>query len=501
MPHDTGLLGTIAVAFSFALIGGFVAARLRLPPIVGYLLAGIAVGPFTPGFVADRDVAGQLAEHDLLDSIHGRIAVGWLIVEDIFTVLVLVLLPPLAELRGRELGGEGALDVVLLMAETFARVGLLAALMIVAGGRILPWLLAQVARTGSRELFTLSVLGVALGVAFGASQAFGVSLALGAFLAGAVVSESDLGRHAAAEALPLRDAFAVLFFVSVGMLFDPAILLAAPLALVAVLLLVVLGKGLAAMAIVTAFGYPIRTALVVAVGLAQVGEFSFILAALALDLGLLPQVGSSLILAAALISITLNPFLFRALPALEARLSRLPLLTKLTARRAGDLARLASGGEEEVLRAHAIICGYGQVGGVIAEALERRNFPYVVVELDRRLVEQLRAAGKPALYGDAANPELLAHAGLDRARILIVAIPDPMATRRIAEQARAARPDLEVVVRTHSEDEWRYLRGGLASAAVLGERELAIEMVSVALRRFGVSPMEIVAITRGLRRR
>lgn len=572
MLHDDALLLTLAFALGFAVVGGFVAAKLRLPPIVGYLLAGVALGPFTPGFVADPGIAGQLAEigvvllmfgvgvhfsvRDLLavrwiaipgalfqigvatglttlatglfgwslaaglvlglavsvastvvllraliergalESPHGRIAVGWLIVEDLFVVLVLVLLPVLAGSSGPASTAElaTALGVAVL------KMAALGALMLFVGARLIPWMLVQVARTGARELFTLAVLSLALGIAVGAAALFDVSLALGAFLAGAVVSDSDLSHQVAADALPLRDAFAVLFFVSVGMLFDPWFVLSATVAVIGILALIVVGKGLAAAVIVLAFGYPVRTALTVAVGLAQIGEFSFVLSALGRDLGLLPPSAHDLILSGALFSITLNPLLFRGIEPFERWLRKQGRMTRLLDGRAGALGRLAVA-EQEELRNHVVLCGHGRVGSVVGEALQRRAFRYVAIEQDRRIVEDLRRRGILALYGDAANEALLARARIDTARLLVVAIPDAPAARTLVEHARKRRPDIDIVVRTHSEEEWSHHRNGLANAAILAEREIAVEMASYALKRYGVSPMEIVHITQGLRRR
>ena len=397
MPHETPLIATIAVSLGFAFVGGFLAVRLHLPPLVGYLLAGIAVGPFTPGFVADATLAPQLAEigvillmfgvgmhfsvRDLLaaraialpgaiaqiavatglgvgithlwgwpsgagfvfglalsvastvvllraleaqgtlDSREGRIAVGWLLVEDLVMVLILVLLPELAgPLGGRIVGGEhvaasGALWTTLSL--TLGKIAVFVVLMLVVGTRLFPWLLRRVERTGSRELFTLAVIALALGVAFGSARLFGVSFALGAFFAGVVINESELGRRAAADSQPLQDAFAVLFFVAVGMLFDPAILIRQPLRVLAVLAIIVVGKSLAALGIVLALGNSLGTALTVAAALAQIGEFSFILAGLGVGLGLLPSAGSSLTLAGALLSIAMNPLVFRVVSRLQ----------------------------------------------------------------------------------------------------------------------------------------------------------------------------------------
>ena len=580
MTHEPVLISTIAIGLTAAFIGGLLARRLRLPAIVGYLIAGMAIGPFTPGLVADEAIATELAEigvillmfgvgiqfsfRDLLavrsiavpgaigqvavatllgvllgvglgwglgggivlglavsvastvvllralmernelDTPQGRIAVGWLIVEDIFTVVMLILLPTIAPLLGGHAaagppGEFGPLGEMLL---AVAKATVFALLMGIFGIRVVPWLLGVVAREGSRELFTLAVLALALGIAFASSAVFGVSFALGAFLAGAVVSESDMSHQAAADALPLRDAFAVLFFVSVGMLLDPAFLLAQPWAILAVLLLIVGVKWSTKFFIVAAFGYPLRTGLTVAAGLAQIGEFSFILASLGLTLGLLPMEGFQLLVAGALLSITINPLLFGAITPIEALLRRRPRLARLLERRAGALATLEGGAGKEPLRGHAILCGYGRVGRMIASALERRGFPYVVITQDRREVESLRDDGLAALYGDASNPELLEQAGIHEARTIIVAISDPHATRLVVERARAANERISLVVRTHSDAEVSHLQTVSGNVqAVHGGRELAVQMTRYTLRRFGVSATEAEAIAQGLRRR
>lgn len=388
MPHETPLISTLAIGLAFACIGGFIATRLRLPPLVGYLLAGIAVGPFTPGFVANSEIAGQLAEigvillmfgvgmhfslrdllamrkialpgavaqiaiatalgtalawiwgwglggglvfglalsvastvvllraleeRDILTSVNGRIAIGWLVVEDLIMILTLVALPALAGTLGGHSNQSSMHDLALALGLTFGKVAAFIALMLVVGTRVLPLVLDHVARTGSRELFTLAVIAAALGIAFGSAELFDVSFALGAFFAGLVVKESDHSQRAASELRPLQDAFVVLFFVSIGMLFDPAILVRKPLEILALLAIIVLGKSAAALLIVLAFRYPIGTALTVAAGLAQIGEFSFILAGLGMHLGLLPPEGLNLILAGALLSISLNPLIFWA---------------------------------------------------------------------------------------------------------------------------------------------------------------------------------------------
>jgi K+:H+ antiporter len=578
MDHEPVLISTIAIGLSAAFIGGLIARRLGLPAIVGYILAGVAIGPFTPGLIADTSVATELAEigvillmfgvgihfsiRDLLavrsiavpgaivqtvvagtlgvwlgialgwraadglvlglalsiastvvllrtlmdrnelDTDQGQISVGWLIVEDLLAVLVLVLLPTLApiltgQVDASEAGPAAFQDVAVALGKAAA----FSILMIVAGARLVPWLMLVVAREGSRELFTLAVLAIAVGLAFLASTVFGVSFALGAFLAGAVVSESDMSHQAAADALPLRDAFAVLFFVSVGMLLDPSYLLANPLPVLAVLAVIVIGKAVTKLAIMAAAGYPPTIALTVAAGLAQIGEFSFVVGTLGRQLGLLPDAGYQLIVAGSLLSIAINPVLFRLVRPIDARIRANRALMALLGRRAGDLARL-SVEAQDANRFHAIICGYGRVGRLIGPALDRRGFHYVVVTQQRDEVDRLRQGGSVAIYGDAADPEVLRMAGIDHARVVVVATSDPSEARLIAERARRLNDGVDLVVRTHSDSEAAFFHGlGGKVQAVHGERELAVQMARYALRRFGVSATESEAIAQGLRGR
>jgi CPA2 family monovalent cation:H+ antiporter-2 len=572
-PH--GLILTITIALGAAFLGGFVAARLRLPPLVGYLAAGIAVGPFTPGLSADPAVATELAEvgvillmfgvglhfsledlwsvrwvavpgailqiviatavtaliaplwswtyaqgivfglaiavsstvvlirtltdAGLLESAHGKIAIGWVVVEDLAIVIVLVLLPPLAPMLGGT-GGGGVDDLPLRLAVTLAKVALFGVLMLVVGTRVIPWLLDQVARTGHRELFTLAVLVVALGVAVLAAFAFEVSLALGAFLAGVAISESDLSHQAAAEALPLRDAFAVLFFVSVGMLFDPTFIVREPLLVAAVVALILLRKWLVSSGIVLVQGYPIRSALVVGAGLAQIGEFSFVLSGVDRQLGILPAQGHDLIIAAAIITITLNSLLFRSIEPLAERLRDLRMLRAFDDRRAGALANLERDRAEKMHR-HAVVTGHGRVGSLVTRALQRRNMEVLVVEQDRGIVEALRDAGTAAIYGDAGHALVLERTHIDRAILLVVALRDPQTSRRVVEYARRRNERIGIVARAHTRDAALYLRKAGANEVVLGEEELAIEMTGYALHRLGVSPQEIALIAKGLRAR
>jgi CPA2 family monovalent cation:H+ antiporter-2 len=341
---------------------------------------------------------------------------------------------------------------------------------------------------------------VALGIAFLSSAVFGVSLALGAFLAGAVVGETDLSHKAAADALPLRDAFAVLFFVSVGMLLDPAYVLANPLPILAVMALVVIGKSLAALGIVAALRYPFRTGLTVGAGLAQIGEFSFILATTGVALGILPTEAYQLIVAGAIGSITLNPVVFAAIDPVDAWVKARPRLRGWVERGAGGpLSRPARA--EQPMSGHAVICGWGRVGRTVARALETRGFGFVVVEEHRRSVETLRASGVRALYGDIADAELLKHAGIDRARVLVFAAYDPPAAEFAVEYAKRVNPRIEVVARVETPEEARRLMDAGATQTVEGERELAVQMARYTLRRFGVTAREVDAIAQGLRRR
>jgi len=534
MPHSVSLIHTIAAALGLALALGFLATRLRLPALVGYLLAGVAIGPFTPGFVADAAMASQLAEIGvmllmfgvglhfslgdllavrkiavpgavvqmivatalgtalatwwgwslggalvlglslsvastvvllraletlgILDSYTGRIAVGWLVVEDLAMVLVLVLLPPLAGWLGSSAGAE--LDAAQLgrtVGWTLLQVGGFVALMLLVGRRLFPWVLWQVARTGSRELFTLCVVAAAVGIAFGSAALFGVSFALGAFFAGMVMRESEFAHRAAHESLPLRDAFAVLFFVSVGMLFNPAVLWERPLQVLAVVAIIMVGKTLAAAALVLAFRYPLNTALTVSSSLAQIGEFSFILVALGASLGLLPPEGASLVLAGALISMALNPLLFHAIAPLQDWLRARSAWARRLEQRDDPLAELPMSTDSRYLARQVVLVGYGRVGRRVAGALAAHDIPFVVAEQNRELVESLRAEGIAAVFGDAVEPAVLIQAHIARAAMLVIATPDSLNVRQIIATAVTLNPAIETVVRSHSEDEARRL--------------------------------------------
>ncbi|MDP3669932.1 MAG: YbaL family putative K(+) efflux transporter [Telluria sp.] len=562
MPHDVSLISTIAAGFGLALIFGYGAARLKLPPLVGYLLAGIVIGPATPGFVADVALAGQLAEigvmllmlgvglHFSLDdllavrriaipgallqivvatamgmgvatwwgwglgaslvfglalsvastvvllralesrgvlaSVNGQIAVGWLIVEDLVMVLVLVLLPALAPL----LGGAGAdaaagQNLWATLGITLAKVGAFIALMLVVGRRVFPRLLWLVARTGSRELFTLCVIAGAVSVAYGSAKLFDVSFALGAFFAGMMMRESEFSHRAAEESLPLRDAFSVLFFVSVGMLFDPRVLIDEPLKVLVVVAIIVLGKTLAAIALVVAFRYPLNSALTVGASLAQIGEFSFILAGLGVGLKLVSLEGQNLILAGALISIALNSLLFSAIDPLQDWLRKRSALARRLEQPDDPLAELPTSVDQALLTGQVVLVGYGRVGQRIAQALKERAVPFVVAEQNREIVERLREEGVPAVCGDATDPVVLIQAHIARAALLVIATPDTFGVRKMAEVARALNPAIELVVRCHDLVDAALLEQEQVGKIFIGEHELALGMATHVLARLG----------------
>ncbi|CAG0962722.1 partial Putative cation/proton antiporter YbaL, partial [Rhodocyclaceae bacterium] len=425
-----------------------------------------------------------LETRGILDSANGRIAVGWLVVEDLVCVLVLVLMPPLAGLLGGNAAGPEE-SVWTTLAITLAKVAAFIVLMLVVGRRVFPRLLWLVSRTGSRELFTLCVVAVAVGIAYGSAKLFGVSFALGAFFAGTMMRESDFAHRAAAESLPLRDAFSVLFFVSVGMLFDPHVILDEPGKLAAVVAIILFGKTFAAIALVLAFRYPLNTALTVGASLAQIGEFSFILAGLGLALGLLPAAGQSLVLAGALISIALNPVMFAAIAPIKRWVLARSELARCLERRQDPTAELPTTVAERYLSGQVVLVGYGRVGRRIAAALDERGVPYVVAEQHREIVENLRARNVAAVSGDAADPAVLIQAHIARAAMLVVATPDTLNVRKIVDIARTLNPAIEVVLRTHSDDEAALLRKENLGTVFMGEHELARGISSHVLARMG----------------
>jgi CPA2 family monovalent cation:H+ antiporter-2 len=543
MPHHTPLIGTIVAGLVVAFIMGAIAHRLKLSPLVGYLVAGILVGPFTPGFVADAGLANELAEigvillmfgvglhfslkdllsvkniavpgalvqigvatilgmglahvmgwglmggivfglalsvastvvllralqgADLVDTRRGRIAIGWLIVEDLVMVLALVLLPALAGVLNNADGSGGAGALIAPLLGTLLKVAGFVAVMLIVGRRVIPWTLHWVVHTGSRELFRLAVLAIALGVAFGAALAFDVSFALGAFFAGMILGETPLSRRATEETLPLRDAFAVLFFVSVGMLFNPSIVLEHPLPLLATVLIIVIGKSIAAWGIVRAFGHDNVTALTIAGSLAQIGEFSFILASLGTGLGVLPADARDLILAGALVSIFLNPILFS--------------LIVRDHKKDDD-----EEGEEVAVKApdrprvgHVILVGYGRVGKLIATRLTERNLHFVVIEGDPERAEEAAEHGLSVVRGNALEDKHLLAAGIGQARHLLIAVPEGYEGGAIHQHAQTLNADLQVIARAHSDAEVAHLERLGVPYVVMGERELATRMLSL----------------------
>ena len=411
---------------------------------------------------------------------------GWLVVEDLVLVLVLVLLPALAP----TLGGQGieqvsGAGVGTTLALTLVKVAAFVALMLVVGKRLLPRLLWAVARTGSRELFTLAVISAAVGLAYLAAELFSVSFALGAFFAGMMLRESALSHRAAEESLPLRDAFSVLFFVSVGMLFDPGVVTREPVKLLATVAIIMLGKTAAAVALVLLFRYPLNTALTVGASLAQIGEFSFILAGLGLSLGLLPPEGQSLVLAGALISITLNPLVFAAIEPVQRWVRSRSEVARAVERKDDPLAELPATVDVEALSGHVVLVGYGRVGTRIAQAMSQRGIRYVVAEQNRESVERLRRCGIPAVSGDAGEAEVLIQAHVARASLMVIATSDTVKVRKMVEVARTLNPKIGILLRTHSDEEAELLRQENLGQVFMGEHELALAMTRETLARMG----------------
>jgi CPA2 family monovalent cation:H+ antiporter-2 len=415
-----------------------------------------------------------LEDRGQLDSFNGRIAVGWLVVEDLVTVLVLVLLPALAGPLGGK--GEGDGSLWLSLGKTLLQVGAFVAFMLLVGRKLFPWFLWRVAKTGSRELFTLAVIAAAVGIAYGSSHLFGVSFALGAFFAGMVLRESELSHRAAEETLPLRDAFSVLFFVSVGMLFDPRVLVENPLEVLGVVAIILVGKSLAAFILVLALRYPLNTAISVSASLAQIGEFSFILAALGSSLGLLPAMGQNLILAGAIVSIAANPLMFKLAGPLQHWLRTKSEHARKLERSSDPLAELPMSVTHERLTGQVVLVGYGRVGKRIAQELDNQGVHYVVAEQNRDIVDALRRRDQPAVAGNAAEPAVLIQAHIARAAMLVIATPDTFHVRAMVETAKALNPGIRCVVRTHNEEEARLLRAETGGTVLVGEHELARSM-------------------------
>jgi CPA2 family monovalent cation:H+ antiporter-2 len=564
MPHNVSLIALIAAGLGLAMLLGLLASRLRVPPLVGYLLAGVMIGPGTPGFVADVALAGQLAEigvmllmfgvglhfslddllavrkiaapgavvqiavatvlggaaavswgwpvgeavvfglalsvastvvllralesKGILDSTNGRIAVGWLVVEDLAMVLVLVLLPALAPLLGAKDAAPmaDASTLALTVGITLAKVAAFIATMLVVGRRAFPRLLWLVARTGSRELFTLCVVAAAVGVAYASALLFDVSFALGAFFAGMMMRESEFSHRAAEDSLPLRDAFSVLFFVSVGMLFDPSVLMESPLKVVVVVAIILIGKTLAAVALVLAFRYPLNTALTVGASLAQIGEFSFILAGLGQALGLMSVEGQNLILAGAIITIALNTLLFTAIEPAQVWARAHSAWARRLDLRDDPLAALPMTTDRKLLSGQVVVVGFGRIGKHIASVLEERHIHYIVADSNREVVEAVRRSGKPAVSGDASDPIVLVQAHITKAAMLVVTIPDPIASRQMVDIARKLNPHIETVLRADTEDGAELLRRDKMGEVFVGEQELARGMARYVSGRLAV---------------
>jgi CPA2 family monovalent cation:H+ antiporter-2 len=544
MAHNTPLISTIVAGLVLAFIFGTLAHRLRVSPLVGYLFAGVLMGPFTPGYVADQHLANELAEigvillmfgvglhfslkdlmsvraiavpgaivqiaaatlmgvglavwlgwpiggglvfglalsvastvvllralqeRRLVETERGRIAVGWLIVEDLAMVLTLVLLPALAGLLKGE-GGSSFSSVALPLAITLGKVMAFVAFMLVIGRRVVPWLLHYVAHTGSRELFRLAVLAISLGVAFGSAMLFDVSFALGAFFAGMILAESELSHRAAQETLPLRDAFAVLFFVSVGMLVDPMIVMRDPLPLLATVFIIVVGKSAAAFLIVRAFGHPASTAWTISASLAQIGEFSFILAGLGVSLALLPERGRDLVLAGAIVSIFLNPLIFAAVDRLLEREEGKHTPGTEPVEKAREPLPVTG------LSGHIVLIGHGRVVG---RALRQAALPFLVIEDNPEIVARLQKEGLEALSGNANAPDMLEAANVKGARALVIAIPDAFEGGQAVLKARNVRPDLAIIARAHSDEEVAHLKRNGANLVIMGEEEIAKAMIA-----------------------
>ena len=566
MPHNVSLIALIAAGLGLAMLFGLLASRLRIPPLVGYLLAGVTIGPGTPGFVADVALAGQLAEigvmllmfgvglhfslddllavrkiaapgavvqigvatllgaaaavawgwpvgeavvfglalsvastvvllralesKGILDSTNGRIAVGWLVVEDLAMVLVLVLLPALAPLLGGNDSAPAAdaSTLALTVGITFAKVAAFIATMLLVGRRAFPRLLWLVAKTGSRELFTLCVVAAAVGVAYASALLFDVSFALGAFFAGMMMRESEFSHRAAEDSLPLRDAFSVLFFVSVGMLFDPAVLVESPLRVLVVVAIILVGKTLAAVALVLAFRYPLNTALTVGASLAQIGEFSFILAGLGQALGLMSVEGQNLILAGAIVTIALNALLFAAIEPAQVWARAHSAWARRLDLRDDPLAALPMTTDRKLLSGQVVVVGFGRIGRHIASVLDERHIHYIVADSNREVVEAVRRAGKPAVSGDASDPIVLVQAHITKAAMLVVTVPDTIASRQMVDIARKLNPHIETVLRADTEDAAELLRRDKLGEIFVGEQELARGMARHVSGRMAAQP-------------
>lgn len=548
--HETALISTLVMGLSAAFVGGMITSKLHLSPIVGYLLAGILIGPFTPGFIADAQVAAQLAdigivllmfgvglhfslkdlmevkgiavpgaigqivvatglgawithswgwplescllfglslsvastvvllrsleEASTLHSINGHVAVGWLIVEDLVIVLVLVLIPALSP-DGPDTLEMGNFSLAIQLGIAVGKIILFMLFMLIAGKRILPWILTLVARTHSRELFTLSVFVVAVGVAFGSAYLFGISFALGAFFAGMMIKKSRFASEVTEKVLPFQDAFTVLFFVSVGMLFNPAILIEEPLNVIAIVLIIMVGKSIAAFGIVLLFRYSARTALNISASLAQIGEFSFILGAIGMTYGLLSEEANNLILAGSLISITLNPLAFKFINLIYTSVLPYPKMTRWLSANSDRLSHI-NDHQIQSCKNPVILVGYGHFGKNLVDRIKMAGIDVIVIEMSRRLVESMREEGICAVMGDAAFIQTLQKAGIDKAKSLVISIQNPYNARRIIKAARELKPDIEILIRAHTDEELSYFNDQNVDLVATGRDEVARRM-------------------------
>lgn len=567
MPHDIDLIILLAIGFGFALLFGYIAARLRLPPLIGYLVAGIVISPNTPGISGDITLANQLAElgvmflmfgvgmhfslsdllkvkriaipgamlqiavatlmgmaltmlwgwsfgaglifglslsvastvvllkalgdRGLLESVNGKIAVGWLLVEDLVMVLVLVLLPATASLLGgvspsaQDGHAVAQQPILITLGITLLKVAAFIAFMLIVGKRLIPKIILFVARIGSRELFTLTVVAAAVSIAYGSYALFGVSMALGAFFAGMVVKESDFSHRAEEETLPLREIFSILFFVSVGMLFNPSILVDQPLKILGVVAIIMFGKTLAAMALVLFFRYPLNTALTVGASLAQIGEFSFILATLGLSLKLITPEAQNLILAGALISITLNSFVFSAIEPVQRWIRERSHLARLLERSGDPLAMLPDEVDQSYLKNQVVLVGYGEVGKRITKTLQAQNIKVVIAEENREIVEALRAKGIAAVSGDATEPAVLIQAHIMHAKMLVISPIDILYIRRMADIAKQLNPNIEIMICAESSEEAKVLEQENIGRVYYAKTEMATNMTHHILVHMG----------------
>lgn len=565
-PHGIGLLPTLVASLLVAFLGGTAARAARLSPVFGYLLAGVVLGPFTPGYTADQKITAELAEigvamllfgvglhfsfNDLLavrrsavpgaliqitvaggigyvvattliglppsagwviglslaiastavatraleergqlTATPGRIALGWLVAQDIVVILALTMVPVVGARRSVDFS-----DLLLELGRAMVQIAGFVAIIAVVGKRAIPWLLGYVARVGSRELFTLAVIVVALGIAYGSALLFGISLALAAFFAGVALGESDLSHQAAGEALPMQQVFAVLFFVSVGMLFDPKTLVDMPVEIAALLVAIVVGTGMTTIVVLLFMRAAPETAALVGATFAQIGEFSFILTEQAVQRNLMDAAARDLVVAVALLAIVLNPLMFPLARWFALRVAASPVFARLVKRRSGITLR-----GTPHLADHAILVGHGRVGRTVASALRTHGLNYIVVESDRKLAEKVKAEGVRVVYGDATHEDVLRAALPLSARLIVVALPDAFQARQVIALARKLNPEIETVVRTHSEAEALYLAESGVGLAVMGEREIAVGMSDFALQRLGVEAHEARATVDQLR--